>query len=60
MKMDADKVQHWHVDEAKRVIASIGGVQALIQVFRAVLSDDIECHWQSLGDKWIQDDTHQT
>ena len=60
VKMDADKVQPWHVDEAKSVIASIGGVQALIRVIRAVLSGDIECHWQSLGDKWIQDNTHQT
>jgi hypothetical protein len=58
--MDADKVQRWHVDEAKSVIANISGDQALIQVFRVALSGDIECHWQSLGDKRIQDDTHQT
>jgi hypothetical protein len=60
VKMEADKVQPWHVDGAKSVIASIGGVQALIPIFRAALSGDIERHWQSLGDKRIQDDTHQT
>ena len=48
------------VDEAKSIFSSIGGVQALlIQVFHVALSSDIEHHWQSLGDKQIQDNVHQ-
>jgi hypothetical protein len=58
VKIDADKVQSCHVDGAQSVIASIGGVQALIPVIRAALSGDVERHWQSLGDKRMQDENH--
>ena len=54
VKIDVDKVQAWHIEGAKRVVASIGGVQALIPVFRAGLTGGIERCWPKLGGKQIK------
>ena len=55
VKLEADKVQAWHVEGAKSVIASIGGVQALIPIFQAVLCGGVEKSWPLSGERFIND-----
>jgi hypothetical protein len=43
--MTESAVQPWQVDGAQDVISGIGGVQALIPLFRALLCGDIERNW---------------
>jgi hypothetical protein len=45
VRMEAENVQNWNVEGAQDVISSIGGVQALLPVFRSLLSGDIEKEW---------------
>lgn len=40
-----ENVQSWTVDGAQDVISSIGGMQALLLVFRSLLSGNIENEW---------------
>jgi hypothetical protein len=54
VRIDPDKVKAWHVEGAKCVIASIGGVQALVPVLQSTLAGNIEKNWPGLcieGDK---------
>lgn len=54
VRIDPDKVKAWHVEGAKCVIASIGGVQALVPVLQSTLTGNIEKSWPGLrieGDK---------
>ena len=44
--MDSNYVQPSCVDGAKNVIASIGGVQALLPIFDSLLSGTVEEHWE--------------
>ena len=45
VKMESDTVQPWSVEGAQDVISSIGGVQALLPVFRSLLSGEVEKWW---------------
>jgi hypothetical protein len=45
VRMDSENVQAWSLEGAQDVIGSIGGVQALLPVFRSLLSGDIEKRW---------------
>jgi hypothetical protein len=44
-RMDPSNVQPWTVEGAQDVISSIGGVQALLPIFRSLLSGDLEKKW---------------
>jgi hypothetical protein len=44
-RMESENVRPWLVEGAQDVVSSIGGVQALLPVFRALLSGDIEKSW---------------
>lgn len=46
-RIDQENVQPWTVEGAQDVIGSIGGVQALLPVFRSLLSGNIEHEWES-------------
>lgn len=45
VKMAESGVQPWHIEGAQDVISGIGGVQAIIPLFRSLLCGDIERHW---------------
>jgi hypothetical protein len=45
VRLDSENVQAWSMEGAQDVIGSIGGVQALLPVFRSLLSGDIEKRW---------------
>lgn len=49
-RIDQENVQPWTVEGAQDVIGSIGGVQALLPVFRSLLSGNIEREWESSED----------
>jgi hypothetical protein len=51
VSMNPDIVNAWHVDDPKDVIANIGGVQALLPTFSALLAGRLE-HW------WKNDDSN--
>jgi hypothetical protein len=44
-RIDEQNVMPWTVEGAQDVISSIGGVRALLPVFRSLLSGDIESMW---------------
>ena len=41
VRMDADSVQVWKVDNLQDVLGSVGGVQALLPMFRALLAPEV-------------------
>ena len=51
VRMNIENVQPWTVQGAQDVISSIGGVQALLPVFRSLLSGDIEKKWLSSAER---------
>lgn len=59
VKLDSDRIQAWHVEGAKGVIASIGGIQALVPVFQAVLCGGVEKSWPFSGDRFINDSKYR-
>ena len=45
VKMEPETVQPWTIEGAQDVISSVGGVQALLPVFRSLLSGSVEKFW---------------
>eukprot|EP00980_Cylindrotheca_fusiformis_P005609 scaffold1184_cov132-Cylindrotheca_fusiformis.AAC.30 len=46
-RIDAENVQPWTVQGVQDVIGSIGGVQALLPVFRSLLAGNVEREWET-------------
>lgn len=44
--MDPNSIQPWYVDGAKNVMASIGGIQALLPIFDSLLTGAVEKQWK--------------
>ena len=53
-RMESENVRPWLVEGAQDVVSSIGGVQALLPVFRALLSGDIEKSWDNSASNVIE------
>ena len=47
VRLYSENVRRWCVEGAQDVIGSIGGVQALLPVFRSVLSGSVEKRWNN-------------
>lgn len=55
VRIDTDNVKAWHVDGAKSVVGSIGGVQAIIPILQATLAGRVEQYWPFFGNKGTND-----